>query len=160
MILNVLAVGDVVGDSGVEYLSAISRGLKKLKGVHFTVVSRGERVRRGILPGRPGGSLTPVRMLVPWATTPGTTSRSPTFWRMTGMPSAPPATPAGCPSGAGACTTAPAACHRRHEPDWPVRDGRYFDNPFTHRRPGAQADGGPMWCWWTSTPRPPARRGP
>lgn len=39
MILNVLAVGDVVGDSGVEYLSRHLRGLKKLKGVHFTVVT-------------------------------------------------------------------------------------------------------------------------
>lgn len=55
MILNVLAVGDVVGDSGVEYLSRHLRGLKKLKGVHFTVVNGGERVRRGdSAPAGPG----------------------------------------------------------------------------------------------------------
>ena len=39
MILNVLAVGDVVGDSGVENRSRHLRGLKKLKGVHFRVVN-------------------------------------------------------------------------------------------------------------------------
>ena len=50
MILNVLAVGDVVGDSGVEYLSRHLRGLKKLKGVHFTVVNGENASGVGILP--------------------------------------------------------------------------------------------------------------
>ena len=39
MILNVLAVGDVVGESGVEYLNRHLRSLKKLHEVHFTVVN-------------------------------------------------------------------------------------------------------------------------
>ena len=50
MILNVLAVGDVVGDSGVEYLSRHLRGLKKLKGVHFTVVNGENASGVGLLP--------------------------------------------------------------------------------------------------------------
>ena len=55
MILNVLAVGDVVGDSGVEYLSRHLRGLKKLKGVHFTVVNGENASGVGILaPAGPG----------------------------------------------------------------------------------------------------------
>ena len=39
MILNVLAVGDVVGDSGLEFLAGHLRALKKLKDIHFTVVN-------------------------------------------------------------------------------------------------------------------------
>ena len=55
MILNVLAVGDVVGDSGVEYLSRHLRGLKKLKGVHFTVVNGENASGVGILPRQARG---------------------------------------------------------------------------------------------------------
>ena len=50
MILNVLAVGDVVGDSGVEYLGRHLRELKKLKDVHFTVVNGENASGVGILP--------------------------------------------------------------------------------------------------------------
>ena len=50
MILNVLAVGDVVGDSGVEYLGRHLRELKKLKDVHFTVVNGENAAGVGILP--------------------------------------------------------------------------------------------------------------
>lgn len=39
MLFRLLAVGDVVGQAGVEYLSAHLRSLKKLKGVDFTVVN-------------------------------------------------------------------------------------------------------------------------
>ena len=39
MILNVLAWGDVVGDSGLEFLAGHLRALKKLKDIHFTVVN-------------------------------------------------------------------------------------------------------------------------
>ena len=56
MILNVLAVGDVVGDSGVEYLSRHLRGLKKLKGVHFTA-SKISRACRGRIPTAGPGDL-------------------------------------------------------------------------------------------------------
>ena len=50
MILNVLAVGDVVGDSGVEYLGRHLRELKMLKDVHFTVVNGENASGVGILP--------------------------------------------------------------------------------------------------------------
>ena len=50
MILNVLAVGDVVGESGVEYLSRHLRSLKKLHDVHFTVVNGENASGVGILP--------------------------------------------------------------------------------------------------------------
>ena len=50
MILNVLAVGDVVGDSGVEYLGRHLRELKKFKDVHFTVVNGENASGVGILP--------------------------------------------------------------------------------------------------------------
>ena len=101
MILNVLAVGDVVGDSGVEYLSRHLRGLKKLKGVHFTVVNGENASGVGILPRQAREIFDAGADVV----TLGNHT-----WRMTGIPSAPPTTPAGCPAGAGACTTAPAAC--------------------------------------------------
>ena len=50
MIVNVLAVGDVVGESGVEYLSRHLRSLKKHHGVHFTVVNGENASGVGILP--------------------------------------------------------------------------------------------------------------
>ena len=52
MNVRILAVGDVVGDSGVDFLSKKLRGLKKLYDVHFTVVN-GENVSCvGIMPGQ------------------------------------------------------------------------------------------------------------
>ena len=39
MLLHLLAVGDVVGEGGLNYLSGHLRSLKKLKGVDFTVVN-------------------------------------------------------------------------------------------------------------------------
>lgn len=39
MLLNILAVGDVVSQSGVSYLRRRLPGLKRLYGVHFTVVN-------------------------------------------------------------------------------------------------------------------------
>jgi metallophosphoesterase (TIGR00282 family) len=50
MILNVLAVGDVVGDAGVEYLDRHLRALKKLKDIHFAVVNGENASGVGILP--------------------------------------------------------------------------------------------------------------
>lgn len=50
MILNVLAVGDVVGDPGLDCLRGHLRALKKLKGVHFTVVNGENASGVGILP--------------------------------------------------------------------------------------------------------------
>ncbi len=39
MLLRVLAVGDVVGEPGLDYLADHLRSLKKLKSVDFTVVN-------------------------------------------------------------------------------------------------------------------------
>lgn len=50
MILNVLAVGDVVGGPGLDFLGGHLRALKKLKGVHFTVVNGENASGVGILP--------------------------------------------------------------------------------------------------------------
>lgn len=50
MILHVLAVGDVVGDVGVDYLRRHLRTLKKLHGVDFTVVNGENAAGVGLLP--------------------------------------------------------------------------------------------------------------
>ena len=50
MILNVLAVGDVVGDGGLDCLNRHLRQLKKLKQIHFTVVNGENASGVGILP--------------------------------------------------------------------------------------------------------------
>lgn len=50
MLLNLLAVGDVVGDGGLAFLSRHLREIKKLKNVHFTVVNGENASGVGILP--------------------------------------------------------------------------------------------------------------
>lgn len=50
MICNVLAVGDVVGDGGLDFLDKHLRQLKRLKDVHFTVVNGENASGMGILP--------------------------------------------------------------------------------------------------------------
>jgi len=50
MILNLLAVGDVVAESGIACLSRNLRQIKKLKDVHFTVVNGENASGVGILP--------------------------------------------------------------------------------------------------------------
>ena len=50
MNIRILAVGDVVGDCGVECLSKKLRGLKKLYDVHFTVVNGENAACNGLLP--------------------------------------------------------------------------------------------------------------
>ena len=55
MILNVLAVGDVVGESGVDYLNRHLRSLKKLHEVHFTVVNGENASVVGITPRQARG---------------------------------------------------------------------------------------------------------
>lgn len=50
MILNLLAVGDVVADSGIAYLTRHLREIKKLKDVHFTVVNGENASGVGIVP--------------------------------------------------------------------------------------------------------------
>lgn len=50
MLLNVLAVGDVCSESGLQYLSRHLRSLKKLQEVHFTVVNGENAAGVGLLP--------------------------------------------------------------------------------------------------------------
>ena len=50
MVFRLLAVGDIVGESGLEFLDAHLRSLKKLKSVDFTVVNGENASGRGILP--------------------------------------------------------------------------------------------------------------
>ena len=69
MLLNVLAVGDVVGEGGQDILSRRLPGLREETGAHFCVVN-GENA-----------------------------SKSEPFWTRTTASSAPPTTPAGCPAG-------------------------------------------------------------
>ena len=50
MLLNLLAVGDVVGDAGLDFLSRTLRHLKKEHNVHFAVVNGENASMVGILP--------------------------------------------------------------------------------------------------------------
>ena len=50
MILNVLAVGDVVGESGLDCLERRLRSIKRHKDIHFTVVNGENASGVGILP--------------------------------------------------------------------------------------------------------------
>ena len=61
---------------------------------------RRERLRRGPHPRQARGCMMPGPTSSPWATTPGTASRSPTFWKKTPISSARPTMPAGCRAGA------------------------------------------------------------
>ena len=50
MELRILAVGDLVGDAGVDFLCRHLPALKKLHGVHFTVVNGENAASNGLLP--------------------------------------------------------------------------------------------------------------
>ena len=50
MNIHILAVGDVVGDAGVEFLRRHLPALRKLHGVHFTVVCGENAACNGLLP--------------------------------------------------------------------------------------------------------------
>lgn len=50
MILQVLAVGDVVAESGLDFLSRNLRRVKQEHGVHFTVVNGENAAGIGVLP--------------------------------------------------------------------------------------------------------------
>lgn len=50
MIYHILAIGDVVGEQGLDHLCRRLRPLQKLKGVHFTVVNGENAAGAGILP--------------------------------------------------------------------------------------------------------------
>lgn len=50
MLLNVLAVGDVVGEAGLAFLARQLRGLKQRLDVHFTVVNGENAAMNGVMP--------------------------------------------------------------------------------------------------------------
>ena len=52
MLIRLLAVGDVVGDPGLDYLEHHLRSLKQLKNVDFTVVNGENASGVGITPDR------------------------------------------------------------------------------------------------------------
>ena len=52
MNIHVLAVGDVVGDAGVDFLSRRLPGLRKFHDVHFTVVCGENAACNGLLPAQ------------------------------------------------------------------------------------------------------------
>ena len=52
MILNLLAVGDVVAESGISYLNRHLREVKRLKDVHFTIVNGENASGVGIIPAQ------------------------------------------------------------------------------------------------------------
>jgi len=53
-VIQVLAVGDICAESGIDYLSRHLRQLKRLKGIHFTVVNGENASGVGILPRQAG----------------------------------------------------------------------------------------------------------
>lgn len=59
MILQVLAVGDVVAESGLDFLSRNLRRVKQEHGVHFTVVNGENAARHRRAPARWRRCLTP-----------------------------------------------------------------------------------------------------
>ena len=50
MTYNILAVGDVVGESGLEHLLRHLGSLKKEKNIHFTVVNGENASNVGVMP--------------------------------------------------------------------------------------------------------------
>ena len=122
MELHVLAVGDVVGDEGVECLSRRLRALKREQDIHFTVVNGENSSGVGILPRQAEArSLTPGPTSSPSGTTPGTGSRSPATWTTIPISSARPTTRSAVPGrGWGVFDGPRRPAHRRDEPHRPV----------------------------------------
>ncbi len=50
MIYHILAIGDVVGEQGLEHLCCHLRSVKKLKDIHFTVVNGENAAGTGVMP--------------------------------------------------------------------------------------------------------------
>ena len=52
MEVNILAVGDVVGEGGIDFLTLKLRGIKKFKNISFTVVNGENAAMKGITPAQ------------------------------------------------------------------------------------------------------------
>ena len=101
MVYHILAVGDVVGEQGLEHLERRLRSLKQLKDIHFTVVN-GENASGTGITDRQADRIYQAGADV-------ITLGNHTFgWRRTPTSCAPPTTPDGPRAGAGVSTTAGA----------------------------------------------------
>ena len=109
MLLKILAVGDVVGEGGQDILARRLRELREDTGAHFAVVNGENASGVGITPAQARRMLEAGPTLSPWATTPGTVSRSANFWTRTPISSVRPTTPAGCRAGEWGYTSARAS---------------------------------------------------
>jgi calcineurin-like phosphoesterase len=70
MSVNILAVGDVSGQGGLDFLRAKLRSVKKLYDVAFTVVNGENASMKGLTPRQAEDMFCAGRMLSPWAITP------------------------------------------------------------------------------------------
>ena len=59
MLLNILAVGDIVGEGGQDILARRLRELQREHDIHFTVVNGENASGVGITPPRPAGFSRP-----------------------------------------------------------------------------------------------------
>ena len=103
MELRVLAVGDVVGDGGLQCLEQHLRSLKKLYRADFCVVNGENASGTGLTPqaGGPDAGRR-VRTSSPSATTPSTAGRSARIWTTARISCGPPICGRACPAAAAA----------------------------------------------------------
>ena len=160
MLYHILAVGDVVGEPGLRHLEKNLRPLKKLKDIAFTVVNGENASGVGLTPEQAWriydagadavtlGNHTFGKMQIrdmleetPWLLRPANyTGRAPGH---------------GCEIfDLGAVRVRVMNLIGRCDLDWKAGD------PFTTADALLKQGERPILPWWTSTPRPPARRGP
>lgn len=159
MLFKVLAVGDVTGESGVDFLRRKLRPLKKEKDIDFVAVNGENAARERSAARSCGRTFWPAgRMSSPWATTPSARCQVANFLEENPYILR-PANFTGRAPGRG----------------WAVYDcGRVqvgvlnligrcdldfnAENPFTTAdRILKNADQAPPLCWWIFMPRPPAK---
>ena len=163
MELNVLAVGDVVSQAGLDFLERRLPRLKRELGVHFTVVNGENAAGIGLLPRQ---ARRPF-----WTAGADVVTLGNHTWskhadrRLSGrrpLRSAPGQLfRAAARPGLRRVRRSPRSAHRRDEPHWPSGA-----EPQCWTIPSPP----PTGCWlragcrhraaWTSTPRPPAKSGP
>ena len=137
MLLNVLAVGDVVGE-GPGHSGPPPAGGQTGGGHPLYRGQWGERLRRGPHPRQARGCMMPGPTSSPWATTPGTASRSPTFWTRTLYP--PPSQlrlRPGAGPGLRRIRRARRPADRCDEPDGAAGAELQFGQPLQDRQPAA-----------------------
>lgn len=107
MLLNILAVGDIVGEGGQDILARRLRELQREQDIHFTVVNGENASGVGLTPRQARDLYDAGADVITLGNIPGTASRLQIFWTRTPTFSARPTTPAGCPAVALGCTTDP-----------------------------------------------------